>query len=236
MNRNLEKEYKFAVKLKSQHSTKELDDLIEELLTDIVNSHKGYLYKMALRQNRQFAEDYTQAGVIGIMKALDKFDENKDVKFLTFATWYIKKEMNKFDRVSTGNMVLPDNVHSLMKGYVSQIDKNVEEFVGDRKISKGSVSKNIANRIENILNVEYIKMESISYENRDRFDSIKDDIYKCIDKRRADIIIWKTIGIQFLEIAPKLNISAERVKQLYYDGLKKLRNNVEFCKIWEGVV
>jgi len=234
--RNLEREYKLAVKLKTQHNTTELDGLIEELLTDIVNSHKGYVRNLAVRKDKSFQQDYFQCGLIGIIKALEKFDESKGFKFLTFATWYIKKEMNKFSRLSDGFMVVPDNINYILRGYLRQSEVTLEKYVEIKNTNKSFPNKTIVDNVKRLVEMEMVEPEYILSREESKFESLKEDIRNSLDERSASVVILKTMGIPFLEIAPKYKVSAERIKQVYYEGLVKLRKNREFCKVWEGVV
>jgi RNA polymerase primary sigma factor len=40
-------------------------------------------------------EDLVAFGNIGLFEAIERFDVSKKVKFLTFAVWYVRAELNK---------------------------------------------------------------------------------------------------------------------------------------------
>jgi len=92
------------------------DDAVDEWFTDegqtriILSAQAGdeqdkwllirgvdkYVWKIACRiscGNRQIVADLHQEGLLGVLKALEKFDLNRGFKFSTYATWWIRQVM-----------------------------------------------------------------------------------------------------------------------------------------------
>ena len=93
----------------------------------IVLANQRFIISLAKRYAKDDADitDYVNEGNIGLIIALDKYNpaENKETKFLTYAVWYIRREMNRFlhnDR----NMINRSNNMKLM----GKIDKVREKF------------------------------------------------------------------------------------------------------------
>lgn len=69
-----------------------------ELEEQLILKHYGLVVAQALRfigNDKQLIEDYIQVGLIGLLKAVRKYDENRS-RFSTFATTCIKNELINF--------------------------------------------------------------------------------------------------------------------------------------------
>ena len=57
-----------------------------------------FIYALAKIYSRNESEvvDYVDEGVIGLIKALEKFDPDCGNKFLTYGVWYIRRQMNYY--------------------------------------------------------------------------------------------------------------------------------------------
>ena len=64
----------------------------------IVQSLMLYVYSFAKKYCRNEEEilDYVNEGIIGLYKAIDKFDMEKGTRFITHAQWYITREMREY--------------------------------------------------------------------------------------------------------------------------------------------
>lgn len=70
-----------------------------------VESNIRYVWKLAKRYRRLkhfISEDVFQEGVLGLMKAVDRYDPNRGFRFKTYATWWIEQSISRaigdFDR------------------------------------------------------------------------------------------------------------------------------------------
>lgn len=75
----------------------------ESAKEEIYLSIKGYVVQFASRffGSRLPLEDLVQAGNLGVLKAMDKFDANRGVRFHSYAKWWIRSEM-QFASMSGG--------------------------------------------------------------------------------------------------------------------------------------
>jgi len=67
-------------------------------------------------------------GNLGLLKAAKRFDKKRDVKFISYAVWWIKQAIQKaiFDRM--GTMHIPANKIALLKRFRKALDKNDGDF------------------------------------------------------------------------------------------------------------
>ncbi len=65
------------------------DQIYDQKITELFPLVKSIALKYASHTHP--LEDLMQEGMIGVIKAVDKFDENNDTKFSTYAVYWIKK-------------------------------------------------------------------------------------------------------------------------------------------------
>jgi RNA polymerase sigma-B factor len=65
------------------------------------------------RHNAEPAEDIVQAGTIGLIKAIDRFDPRRDVEFATFALPTITGEIKRFFRDTSWSVRVPRRLQEL---------------------------------------------------------------------------------------------------------------------------
>ena len=65
--------------------------------TQLINSNSGYVMSVAKSYLLSGAdlEDLYQAGELGLCKAVDKFDASLGFRLISYATWFIKSEIQK---------------------------------------------------------------------------------------------------------------------------------------------
>lgn len=68
----------------------------DNALEEIVARNQRWVYSVAKEFARDEIEvmDYVQEGNIGLLKAIEKYDLSKGLKFITYAVWYMRREMN----------------------------------------------------------------------------------------------------------------------------------------------
>ena len=87
---------------------------------------KNKLLESNLRFVFDIARKYTGRGVpicdlisegnLGLIKALDKFDNSKNVKFISYAVWWIKQAM--LDSISKNKAYLGNEITILIRGKI----------------------------------------------------------------------------------------------------------------------
>jgi len=63
----------------------------------LINANLRYVVSVAksYQSSKAAFEDLIQAGNEGLLKAVDRFDPSLNLRFITYATWYIKNEVRK---------------------------------------------------------------------------------------------------------------------------------------------
>ena len=69
----------------------------EEARAKLIASNQRFVYAVAKRYgNEDNVLDLVNEGNLGLMEALETFDESKGNRFLSYAVWYIRREMNSY--------------------------------------------------------------------------------------------------------------------------------------------
>jgi RNA polymerase sigma-32 factor len=85
-----EREFELAVRYK------ELED--REAAQELIIAHLPFVVRVALRYRHYLlpVQDLVQEGMIGLMKALQRFDPHKGFRLISFAVWWIKAYIKNF--------------------------------------------------------------------------------------------------------------------------------------------
>lgn len=191
--------------------------------------------------------DLIQCGTYGLILAIDNYDPDKGYKFLSFAVWYIRREILKAIYNTGRSIRYPityiSKITKVKKAYDNFVTKNQREPSEEELIDLTNLTQKQYNSV--VLNKSYCQSldTPISSEEEnstlkdvlpdtDSFDSDlrHDDIMnclRCLNSREREVIInyYGLNGIEkpIKEIAKDLGIGDERVRQLRKSGIKKLK-------------
>lgn len=96
---------------------------------ELVERHQGFAYHLAQRYDNKGVEgdDLRQVALVGLVKAVDRFDPDRGVKFATFARPYIEGEIRHHFRDQTWEVHVPRSVKRL----ATQVRATVDKLSGD---------------------------------------------------------------------------------------------------------
>ena len=98
----------------------------QQVRDDLVTLHAGLAHSVArqFRRRGEQDEDVTQVALLGLVKAVDRFDPGRAVEFSTFATPTIRGEVRRYFRDSSWAVHVPRGLREL----AVQIPPAVEEL------------------------------------------------------------------------------------------------------------
>jgi len=99
----------------------------------LINNHNKLIVYYAnkySRKNIQLQEDLYQEGVIGVLTAIDKIKISKDIKCITYFTYYIKWFMQKYLLKNAGNIRYGDKSNANSKIYFHLYELNGDDLQG----------------------------------------------------------------------------------------------------------
>ena len=198
-------------------------------------------------QNRgESMDDLFQVGVIGLIKAIDNFNLDLDVKFSTYAVPMCIGEVRRYLRDDNPIRVsrsMRDTAYKAMQVKESLINKNkkeptIEEIAKELDMDKSEVVLALEAIVDPISLYEPVYndggdtiyvMDQVGDNNTDSdwIDEImiKDEI-KNLDPREQNILYLRFMqGKPQMEVAKEVGISQAQVSRLEKNALKRIKNH-----------
>lgn len=157
-------------------------------------------------------EDLISEGNMGLIKAIDKFDINRDVKFISYAVWWIRQSIQEFlkKKQAKDSFELLDDDNKKSK-IVNSFDDEIndeDEFDSRMVLIDDTFSNQLDGKQKTIINNLLSKLDE-----------------------RAQFIIKSYYGFDsdcmtLEEIGKKLNLSRERVRKIKEKNLRILRSEL----------
>jgi RNA polymerase sigma factor (sigma-70 family) len=193
-------------------------------------------------------EDLFQEGVCGLLKAIDRFEPERGLRLMTYATWYIREAMQQIRArqshlfsISTHDQTLLGQVETLQNAF-----QHVHGRLPDAKeIPEAKASAQQVNRLRNAIR----PMASLERGGMDgglpvpapdptrEFDR-QEGLRVAVDKLLAVLpdrereILSRRFGLAGADAEPLENlgedfaVSKERVRQLQRQALKRIQQHV----------
>lgn len=212
----------------------------EEIRSTVVNANLRFAFKQAKRLSKNDPDVFSElisAGNEGLIVGFDKYDSNRDIRYLSYAGWWVNqrilKEMSKMRLVA-----LPIWKQQLAAKIVKIRDSNPGISIEDAKaLLPGISEKDIIELWETKYLTYYIDdMDEGEFE----IDTIGESVQRKIDDERvwkavASLpsphreILARTYGLEDGEehtpakMAKALKLPKEEVKKIKAEGLKMLK-------------
>lgn len=197
--------------------TKEEEDkLIREYKNGSLTA-KNKLIECNLRFVFDIARRYTGRGVpisdlisdgnVGLIRALDKFDETKNVKFISYAVWWIKQAM--LESIKKNKLFSKSEIEP----------NNTNDSAMERKLIYDEDDE-----------VSYYEVESKENDMvEDERKSTVSELLTPLNDRERDIVksfygIGDRKELSLTEMSEKYGISVQRVMQIKKKSFKKMRS------------
>ncbi len=229
----------------------------QNAINRLVQANLKFVVKIASRyQNRGLSlSELISEGNIGLLKAIEKFDPDKDIKLISYAIWWIRQrimlavsEKSSLIRVPLGKSSSAYRVKATQDRIYAETGEtaSTEELSEKMNLTERSIEQLQDNMIETTSFDDLVS--GSDFQEFSTRDMIADDdladpqklyhrerlqhkISKAIDKldkREADII-RTYYGLNednesqnFAQIAEKMGLSRERVRQIQKEALKKI--------------
>lgn len=177
--------------------------------------------------------DLIAEGNMGLIKAIDNFDWTKNLRFISYAVWWVRQCILQSLNENARTIRLPVNVVQDLQRAKKEVENNGKQL-SDKFTSLPSmvnlndeINEDGDTLIDVIVNDNCV-MPDDSFDTKDKLKEKLMDVLGILDKRERSIIedyFGLTGTPRTLEdIGDDFNLTKERVRQIKEKALRKLRN------------
>lgn len=192
-------------------------------------------------------------GNMGLLKAADRFDMNMNVKFISYAVWWVRQSIQKALFEQTGTIRIPPNKIALINKFKQALERNcgnfnetiqmtdfinyendivdiLEKLKGvslDAPISSGGSDEESTKTLQDVLGED---PDQDGEAQRKELSSVLDSVLQNVTSRE-ERILRMYFGLNFShqftleEIGKELKLTRERVRLIRDRSLRKLFQN-----------
>ncbi len=245
-----EKELGYRIKKGDKEAIKELVKHNLRFVVSLAKKYKGLGVPLM---------DIINEGNLGLIKAAEKFDPNKDVKFISYASWWIKQSIMKYITEQSVPIKIPlkaknrlQKLDSLKDEYRKAFNEepSEEELMEISDLSERELKNTELTRFRfesldgyvgdngDVSLGDLISLDEESVEEKHIRESLTEEVGKFLEElpeRDRDIIklrygLYDGRPRTLREIGEKYGISKERVRQLENNILNKLKKRLKGYK------
>jgi RNA polymerase primary sigma factor len=246
-----------------------LTPLEEKALLALVKNGDGLALKKLILGNLRFvisvARKYQGRGLsllelinegnLGLFKAAKRFDSSKDVKFISYAVWWIRQSIQKALFEHVGSVRIPPNKLALVNRFKKRLVENAGDYEKTMSLTEfQGMEKDISEVMEKIVEVSLNSpigddsgadsistlLDVLGEEGKQEANNEKAELTSIINQILKDIppreekVLRMFYGINYPreftldEIGRELKLTRERVRQIKNKTLRKLLKHKDY--------
>ena len=198
----------------------------KKAIDTLVNANQRFIFSLAkdyAKGDETKVLDYVNEGSIGIINAIDKFDQSRGFKFISFAVWYIRQAMTNYaqttdlflrksNNAKIGNNILKIRTAFFQENHREPTTDEIKEALAKKGI-KIKEDKDLEDVVRNSLdsvwgdestfenNPRYIQHSAIQNEYEKEMDdednkSVVGKLLQTLDER-SQLVIKQLFGIGY---------------------------------------
>ena len=198
----------------------------EKAIATLVNANQRFIFSLAkdyAKGDETKVLDYVNEGSIGIINAIEKFDQTRGFKFISFAVWYIRQAMTNYaqttdlflrksNNAKIGNNVIKIRTAFFQENHREPTTDEIKEALAKKGI-KIKEDKDLEDVVRNSIdsvwgdestfenNPRYIQYSAIQNEYEKEMDdednkSVVGKLLKSLDER-SQLVIKQLFGIGY---------------------------------------
>lgn len=230
----------------ARQKEKAIKELVKANLRLVISVAKHYIGHGILFM------DLVQEGALGLLKAAERFDHNKNFKFSTYATWWIRQTISRAIANNSRTIRIPvhmlDKIKFYKKTYSNLVHKLNREPSDEELARELKISQRKLIGIKNAIINEPVSLETPVTDDLSIADFIEDttyhspetmtenncmlkdveNIFNNLDSREKKILshrfeINNNKYMTLEQLGSEMGFSKERIRQLESKALQKLR-------------
>jgi len=227
-----EREKQLAEMMKSGNLT---DAQKENINKELLEGNLRFVITVAKQYQNQGLDfpDLIAEGNLGLMKAIKNFDWNKDLRFISYAVWWVKQSILQSLNENARTIRLPTNVVQDLHRAKKEVDKKGGEL--DSKFASLPSMMDLdmdineeGDTLFDVLKNDDADMPDEAFNTKDILKTKLLGLLTCLDEREKTII-EDYFGLSgsprtLEDIGGDFNLTKERVRQIKEKSLRKLRN------------
>jgi RNA polymerase primary sigma factor len=228
-----DREKELAIKMKSDEiSDREKRKIEEELL----RGNLRFVITVAKQYQNQGLDlsDLIAEGNLGLMKAIKNFDWSKDLRFISYAVWWVKQSIIQSLNDNARTIRLPVNVVQDLQKAKKEVDQSGkkldDKFAGLPSII--NLDMNINEEGDTLIDLIENHDALAPDAGFDTKDILKDKLLSLLNilDEREKTIVGDYFGLTgtprtLEDIGSDFGLTKERVRQIKEKSLRKLRNS-----------
>ena len=177
--------------------------------------------------------DLIEEGNYGLMKAIKNFDWNKDLRFISYAVWWVKQSIIQSLNDNARTIRLPVNVVQDLHRAKKEIEAKGGELEGKFASLPSMINLDMdineeGDSLFDVIKNDEADMPDESFNTKDILRTKLLGLLTCLDERER-VIVEDYFGLTgtprtLEDIGGDFNLTKERVRQIKEKSLRKLRN------------
>ena len=209
---------------------------IKEINKELLEGNLRFVITVAKQYQNQGLDfpDLIAEGNLGLMKAINNFDWSKNLRFISYAVWWVKQSILQSLNDNARTIRLPVNVVQDLHRAKKEIESNGGKL--DDKFqnlpSMIDLDMNInedGDTLVDIIKNEGADMPDEAFNGKDLLKAKLISLLNVLDEREKVIVedYFGLTGTQrtLEDIGSDFNLTKERVRQIKEKALRKLRND-----------
>lgn len=227
-----EREKELSKKITSDNLS---DDEREKIYQELLLGNLRFVITVAKKYQNQGLtfSDLVAEGNLGLMKAIKNFDWSKNLRFISYAVWWVKQSILQSLNDNSRTIRLPVNVVQELykeKKRVENTNKEINEKF-DLLPNVIDLDRNInedGDTLVDMIKNDNANMPDESFNGEDVLKEKLLNLLNVLDSREK-VIIEEYFGISgspktLEDIGEDFNLTKERIRQIKQKALRKLRN------------
>ena len=226
-------ERELAKLMKSDDTTISQRKKIEE---ELLTGNLRFVITVAKQYQNQGLDlsDLIAEGNLGLMKAIKNFDWNKDLRFISYAVWWVKQSIIQSLNDNSRTIRLPVNVVQDLQKAKKEVEQSGKKL-DDKFASLPSMidlDMNINEDGDTLIDMIVNKDADLPDAGFDTKDILKDKLMTLLNvlDDREKIIVGDYFGLTgtprtLEDIGSDFGLTKERVRQIKEKALRRLRND-----------
>lgn len=218
---------------------------IKKIRSTVLKKNQRLIYSVVKKYNKddETEIDLLQEGSLGLIYAIDMFNNKADIKFSTYATWWIRQYISKNISRYDSPVHVPAGVQNMTKKALAifsecrdinvvakelNIDAEKAYSLIGNSNSCSSLNEMIGDANDGVEKIDLIMDDSSESDNRESAQKVQRMMTK-LDKREEMVVRLRFglgVGKEYTleEVGQVIGVTRERARQIEKKAVSKLKN------------